>query len=108
MYGNMYGNYMPYAQQTRQDLIRVNGIDGAKAYQMAPNSVAALFDANDDLMYIKSTDGAGFPALRTFRFTEEQPRLEPQDAREDKMDQLIKSIDELKEMIRNAEQPVSE
>lgn len=49
-------------------LIRVTGMDGAKAYQMPPNSVVPLFDADNDIMYIKSTDGAGFPTIRAFAF----------------------------------------
>ena len=57
-------------QQPTQNLIRVNGIDGAKAYQMPANSTVALFDSNEDVMYVKSTDGAGFPSIRTFSFTE--------------------------------------
>ena len=57
-------------QEQTQNLIRVNGIDGAKAYQMPANSTVALFDSNEDIMYVKSTDGAGFPSIRTFEFTE--------------------------------------
>ena len=57
-------------QEQAQNLIRVNGIDGAKAYQMPANSTVALFDSNEDIMYVKSTDGAGFPSIRTFEFTE--------------------------------------
>lgn len=57
-------------QEQTQSLIRVNGIDGAKAYQMPANSTVALFDSNEDVMYVKSTDGAGFPSIRTFTFTE--------------------------------------
>ena len=57
-------------QEQTQSLIRVNGIDGAKAYQMTANSTVALFDSNEDVMYVKSTDGAGFPSIRTFYFTE--------------------------------------
>lgn len=81
--------YMPYIQQQMQqnqfsqfqqtqpqiltqNLIRVNGIDGAKAYQMTPNSTVALFDSNEDIMYVKSTDGAGFPQIRRFKFVEIQ------------------------------------
>lgn len=67
-------SYNPYSQMQQQaqsqNLIRVNGIDGAKAYQMSANSTVALFDCNEDLMYVKSTDGAGFPMIRTFRFEE--------------------------------------
>ena len=79
--------YMPYIQQQMQqnqfspfqqtqiptqNLIRVNGMDGAKAYQMTPNSTVALFDSNEDIMYVKSTDGAGFPQIRKFKFVEIQ------------------------------------
>ena len=65
-------------QEQPQNLIRVNGLEGAKAYQMSANSTVALFDANNDLMYVKSTDGAGFPSIRTFTFSElqEEPKAE--------------------------------
>ena len=65
-------------QEQPQNLIRVNGLEGAKAYQMSANSTVALFDANNDLMYVKSTDGAGFPSIRTFTFSElqEEPKTE--------------------------------
>lgn len=59
--------YNPYYGS---QLIRVNGIDGARAYQMNANSTVALFDSNSDIMYIKTTDGAGFPTIRSFRFEE--------------------------------------
>jgi hypothetical protein len=55
-------------QQPQNNLIRVTGIDGAKAYQMSPNSSVALFDSDSDIMYVKTTDGAGFPTIRTFKF----------------------------------------
>ena len=72
--GNGYGygnnnnnNYYGYGRPN--SLIRVNGIDGAKSYQMMQGT-QALFDANDDIFYIKSVDGAGFPSIRVFRFEE--------------------------------------
>lgn len=73
----MYG-FNPYTMpqapvgvvnSNRGELIRVTGFDGAKAYQMAPNSSVALFDSNEDIFYVKTTDGAGFPTIRAFRFT---------------------------------------
>lgn len=58
-------------QQSLQSsgLIKVTGIDGAKAYQMPPNGITALFDSNDDIFYVKTTDGAGFPTIKTYKFT---------------------------------------
>ena len=75
---NPQQNYQPFQNpyainmtpQTPTTLTRVTGIDGAKAYQMTPNSTVALFDNNEDIMYIKTTDGAGFPTIRTFSFSE--------------------------------------
>jgi hypothetical protein len=70
---NFYPNQfstLTQPQMPTQNLIRVNGIDGAKAYQMSANNTVALFDTNEDIMYVKSTDGAGFPSIRTFSFTE--------------------------------------
>ena len=67
-------NYNAMQNQVGNNLIRVTGMEGAKAYQMQPNSTVALFDSSEDIMYIKSTDGAGFPTIRTFGFAPiEQP-----------------------------------
>ena len=51
------------AQQQQQPVhgfVYVTGVDGAKAYQMPPNSEMPLFDSTGerDRMYIKTTDGA--------------------------------------------------
>lgn len=70
MYNQPQNNQQFFQQEPCQNLIRVNGIDGAKAYQMPANSTVALFDSNNDILYVKSTDGAGFPSIRTFSFTE--------------------------------------
>ena len=56
-------------QQPRMELTKVSGLDGAKAYQMPPNSTAALFDAGADVFYVKRTDGAGFPTITAYSFT---------------------------------------
>ena len=69
-YNPQMNNQQIYPQIQTQNLIRVNGIEGAKAYQMSANSTVALFDSNEDIMYIKTTDGAGFPSIRTFNFVE--------------------------------------
>lgn len=62
--------YQP-TQSTAQPvngLVSVTGIEGARAYQLPPNSQMPLFDGNQDLLYVKSTDAAGYPTIRTFRF----------------------------------------
>ena len=97
-YNPSYTPYdMPRTYPTAQGntLVRVNGIEGAKAYQMAiPNSTVALFDENDALFYVKTTDGACFPTIRIFRFEEvkdtEQPKQEYVSRKE--MEEYVKSI----------------
>lgn len=51
-------------QQPIHGFVYVTGLEGAKAYQMPPNSEMPLFDSGGDVMYIKTTDGAGFPTIK--------------------------------------------
>ncbi len=96
----------PAQQMPESTLIRVTGIEGARAYQMAPNSTVALFDGGEDLMYIKSTDGAGFPTIRTFRFepieTSQQTVNYDNLASREEVDALRKEIDDVKQLIQRA------
>lgn len=68
-----FPTYRPTAatQIPGPQLDKVNGIDSARAFPMKPNSTIALFDANEDIMYIKSTDSNNFATIRRFRFIEE-------------------------------------
>ena len=50
------------------NLNAVNGDDGAKQFSMRPNSRVALFDVNDDILYIKQTDSNNYPTIRKYRF----------------------------------------
>lgn len=122
MYGNqqpIYGNpyqmqyqqtqaparsyYQPMATILQQTgLIQVTGMEGAKAYPLAPNSVAALFDADRDVMYIKRTDAGGYPTIAAYEFKplqEAAPSAQPEYVTREE-------FNELKEMIANGKQPV--
>lgn len=108
---NGFNNYNQFPQQlnqpqmSTQNLIRVNGIDGAKAYQMPANSTVALFDNNEDIMYIKTTDGAGFPAIRTFAFNEVVRNTNPI---QDTTDYVTRDeFNKLKEELLNGKQSIS-
>lgn len=98
--------YQPMAPipqaQTQEGLIRVTGVDGAKAYPVAPNGVVALFDADRDVMYIKSADAGGFPTIRAFTFAPMQ------DAAPTPAPEYVTraEFDDLKEMIENGFKPV--
>jgi len=93
--------YGYYGRPPVNNLTRVTGMDGARLYQMPPNSTVALFDGNEDLFYVKSTDGAGFPTIRTFRFEEVQPQPVPQPdyVTRDELNALSDKIDKLMEAL---------
>lgn len=56
--------------QTNQGLLWVQGEAGAKSYLVAPNTTVLLMDSESQRFYLKSTDGAGMPSLRTFEYSE--------------------------------------
>lgn len=89
--------------QQSQNLIRVTGAEGAKAYQMPPNSSVALFDEGEDIFYVKTTDGAGFPTVRAFAFTP----IEINQPAKPQGDYVTRAeFEELKGMIVNGKQSV--
>lgn len=104
-YPQSMNNQQIVPQEQPQNLIRVNGIDGAKAYQMNANSTVALFDANEDILYIKNTDGAGFPSIRIFKFDEVTETTKS----EEKQDYISrKEFEEFKkELMNNGKQSIS-
>lgn len=47
-------------------IIKVNGRGGAEAYQMPPNSQVLLLDETEPIIWLKQTDGAGYPTLTAY------------------------------------------
>ena len=63
--------YLNKPMEQSNGIIWVQGIEGAKAYQMPPNSNIQLMDSeNDGVFYIKVTDNIGMATLRVFRYSE--------------------------------------
>lgn len=58
--------YQPPYQQSFQ-ITKVNGENGAKAFQMPPNSSIILLDESNPKVYIKETDGASYPKLSVYK-----------------------------------------
>ena len=85
-FSNM-GNFMPNRNQfssyfnnpssvgvstQMNNIVWVQGIEGAKAYQLNPNSMMILLDSETEgKMYIKVSDNIGMSNLRTFNYVEE-------------------------------------
>ena len=97
-----YYNFQPFQQ--KQELIRVNGIEGAKNYPLSPGSTVPLFDAESDIMYIKSMDAGGFPSIRTFSFMETTSK--PTDTTETRLSAMEAEIASIKEVL-NGIKPIS-
>lgn len=75
---NRFGGYPNYFNFTNQIFMdKVQGIEGAKRYQMAANSSILLFDTeNEGIVYIKISNALGeCSSLRTF--VEPVPQVQP-------------------------------
>ena len=71
MQNQLNHNYPNYAgQQSNNQIIFVQGETGAKAYQIPINSTVLLMSSEANEFFIKSTDQAGFPTIKKYRFTE--------------------------------------
>lgn len=67
-----YFNPATGATASTNNICWVNGIEGAKAWQLNPNSMVILLDSeNEGKMYIKVSDNIGISSLRIFNYTEE-------------------------------------
>lgn len=67
-----YFNPATGASASTNNIVWVQGIEGAKAWQLAPNSMVILLDSEaEGKMYIKVSDNIGMSSLRIFNYTEE-------------------------------------
>lgn len=73
---NPYLNQQP---QPQTNIFWVEGLEGAKRHLVAPGSSMALWDTQDQKIYIKSCDQSGVPQqMRILSFVEETPFETPQ------------------------------
>ena len=111
MYNNQFGfqmnpQFMPQSQpmQTwgqnlqRQEIVRVNGENGAKTYQLPPNSSALLLDESAPLVWLVQTDGAGYKTAVPYTIAPYQAQPAPD------LHTLEERISRLEEML-NGKKP---
>lgn len=95
---------LPLYMNNTIDLPRVKGLDRAKAYQTQPNSRVAVFEDDDDIFYVIQTDALGNKTkISRYRFVEE-----PIENELDTKYASKKEISELKEMLEDVKQSISE
>lgn len=107
---NMYNPYgMPTAPYNafpaqRHEVIRVSGRNGAEAFQMAPNSSVLLLDETAPVVWLKTTDGAGYPTLASYDIT---PSLSQEQKEQSRFDVLEKRISNLEAILNDKSNPGS-
>lgn len=66
----MQGFQMPMNRPDPTGLNWVQGEAGAKSWFVNPGATVLLMDSEAQRFYLKSADGNGVPAMRTFEYTE--------------------------------------
>ena len=64
--------YQPYKYQPQPstNIEYVNGIEGAKAMALMPNSIRLYLDSEAPVFYIKRTDLEGRPTIQVYQYTD--------------------------------------
>ena len=112
MYNQTQPNgYLNYQRPQTNGINWVQGIEGAKAFQIMPNSNTILLDSeNDGIFYIKVSDNVGMCNLRTFKYEEigEQPKSSAPVNLDNYVtrDELTKVINDLKGAMTNGKQSI--
>ena len=75
---NPFAPALPYQQmmyqqaQQQTQVVRVNGEAGARTYQIGPNSSAMLLDESGTMVWLVTTDGAGYKTVGAYDITPHQ------------------------------------
>lgn len=66
---------LPYSSgfMMKQEVVRINGQNGAQAYQLAPNSSALLLDVSAPLVWLVQSDGAGYKTCTPYTIAPYEP-----------------------------------
>lgn len=99
MYAPQYPFQNPYQQfnpqqfthTNPQQIVKVNGKNGAEMYQMSPNSSVLLLDETAPIVWLAQTDGAGYKTLSAYDITPHQ-EIPPVDTRA--LEQRISKLEE--------------
>ena len=81
-YYNPYGTagFNPFQQPAAmpaQQVTKVNGENGARAYQIGPNSSAMLLDESGTIVWLITTDGAGYKTVAPYDIAPHQAAPAP-------------------------------
>lgn len=73
--GNVFNRDFQQGNQPMQqntNITFVNGIEGAKAFQLSPNSSVLMMDSENQKFYVKTTDNLGVAKITSYSFSEDE------------------------------------
>ena len=76
-YLNPYGMAPPMPATQPVQVVRVNGENGARAYQLGANSSALLLDESGLMVWLVTSDGAGYKSVTAYDITPHQAAPAP-------------------------------
>lgn len=97
LYNPMVNPYLnaqrPLQQPPRQEVVKVNGENGARAFPLGANSSALLLDESGAIVWLITTDGAGYKSVAAFDISPHEaapaPNYEDLEARITKLEEMI-------------------
>jgi hypothetical protein len=73
----------PQTPLMQSNIEYVNGIEGAKAFILPPNTQKLLLDSDNPFFYIKTTDMQGKPTVKRFRYVDIDAEQQAQSQRQE-------------------------
>jgi hypothetical protein len=95
MFNNPYLNSFGLAQNYQPQPVqvtRVNGENGARAFQIGPNSSALLLDESGTLVWLITSDGAGYKTIAPYDISPHQTAPVPDFST---LEERIKRLEEI-------------
>lgn len=91
----LYNPYLGFPVQTpKTEVQRVNGLNGANALQMPPDSSGLFLDLNDPIVWLVQTDSAGYKTCTPFDII---PHQTPKPVTDVDIQSLVEKINGLEE-----------
>ena len=110
----MYPQYYPtqgtvpqMQTPTASGPIWVQGEAGAKSYLVAPGTTVALWDSENQIIYLKSADASGMPTMKVLDYTIRGGQALNQNveyATKDDLEKLRAKIAEIRESLKGADE----
>lgn len=94
------GNFNLAPPPEKQQVIRVNGKNGADAFQLAPNSSVLLLDTSAPLIWLVQTDGAGYKTSTPYSIAPYKPTPQVDESQNARVNELQTRISRIEEELK--------